>query len=130
MGPLVVGFDTSGSCFSGTVISRFVTELTAIVEAVSPSKLYVVYWDWNVRAHQVFEDGQFTLSNIRPQGGGGTNGAVLFDWLREQQIKPEAVVQFTDGYVGDWGSCDVPTLWAITERGVTAPWGTSIHVSV
>ena len=130
MGPLVVGFDTSGSCFSGTVISRFVTELTAIVEAVAPSKLYVVYWDWDVRAHQVFEDGQFALSNIRPQGGGGTNGAVLFDWLREQQIKPEAVVQFTDGYVGDWGSCDVPTLWAITERGVTAPWGTSIHVSV
>jgi predicted metal-dependent peptidase len=52
---------------------------------------------------------------------------VLFDYLREQRINPDAIVQFTDGYVGDWGNTNVPTLWAIT-TDVVAPFGTTVRV--
>lgn len=130
MGELVVGIDTSGSCFSGTVITRFVSELTAIIESVSPEKTRVVYWDSGVRGEQVFEHGQFALQNLKPSGGGGTDGSVLFRHMTKNNIRPQAVIQFTDGYVGDWGHTDVPTLWVITERGTRAPFGTTIHMEV
>jgi len=126
---LVVGFDTSGSVFGGSEMTRFVSEITTIIEQVKPSKIHVIYWDTAVAGHQTFEDGQFAVQDLKPKGGGGTDGAVLFDYLRKKRITPDAIVQFTDGYVGDWGTTDVPTLWAIT-TDMTAPFGTTIQLEV
>ena len=126
---LVVGFDTSGSVFNSPEMTRFVTEFTTIVEQVKPSKVHVIYWDTDVVGHQTFEDGQFAVQDLKPKGGGGTDGAVLFKYLRKQKIKPDAIVQFTDGYVGSWGNTDVPTLWAITSD-LKAPFGTTIQLEV
>ena len=69
------------------------------------------------------------MQSLKVKGGGGTDGSVLFDYLRDKGIKPDAIVQFTDGYVGEWGHTDVPTLWAITTE-LSAPFGTSIHLNV
>ena len=129
MEELVIGFDTSGSCFGGPEMTRFVSEITRIVEDVAPSKVHVVYWDSEVAGHQTFDDGQFAVQNLKPKGGGGTDGAVLFKYLQQRGIKPQAIVQFTDGYIDNWGSTDVPTLWAITS-GMKAPFGTTIQVEV
>jgi predicted metal-dependent peptidase len=126
---LVVGFDTSGSVFNSPEMTRFVSEITTIIEQVKPSVVHVIYWDTAVAGHQTFEDGQFAVQNLKPKGGGGTDGSVLFKYLRKQKIKPDAIVQFTDGYVGDWGKTDVPTLWAIT-TDIKAPFGTTIHLEV
>ena len=126
---LVVGFDTSGSVFNSPEMTRFVTEITTIVEQVKPSKIHVIYWDTDVVGHQTFEDGQFAVQDLKPKGGGGTDGAVLFQFLRKKKIKPDAIVQFTDGYVGSWGNTDVPTLWAIT-TDIKAPFGTTIQLEV
>jgi len=130
MGELVVGMDTSGSCFDGTVISAFASEMKAIIESVRPDKTRAVYWDSDVNGEQVFEGDQFAVSNLRPKGGGGTDGSVLFDYLREKSIRPQAIVQFTDGYVGDWGRSDVPTLWVVISPNISAPWGRTIHMEV
>jgi predicted metal-dependent peptidase len=125
---LVVGMDTSGSVFNSPEMDQFAAELTRIIEDVKPQKIDVVYWDDRVTGHQTFEDGQFAIGNLKPKGGGGTDGSVLFDYLRDKNIRPDAIVQFTDGYVGDWGQTDVPTLWGITSSSITAPFGTSVHV--
>ena len=130
MTELVIGFDTSGSCFGGDEMTRFVSEITTIIADINPSKVHVVYWDTQVAGHQTFEQGQFAVQNLKPRGGGGTDGSVLFDYLREKRIAPQAIVQFTDGYVGNWGRSDCPTLWAITADHITAPFGTSIHLGV
>lgn len=129
MTELVVGFDTSGSIFGGDEMTRFVSEIATIIEQVKPSKCRVIYWDTRVVGEQVFEDGQFAVQDLKIKGGGGTDGSVLFDYLRTNNIKPDAIVQFTDGYVGDWGHTDVPTMWAITSD-LVAPFGTSIHIDV
>lgn len=126
---LVVGFDTSGSIFGGSEMTRFVSEISTIIEQVKPSKVHVIYWDTGIAGHQTFEDGQFAVQDLKPKGGGGTDGAVLFKYLRKQKIKPDAIVQFTDGYVGSWGNTDVPTLWVITSD-IKAPWGTTIQLEV
>ena len=126
---LVLGWDTSGSCFGTAEMTRFASEIGTIVEQVKPGKVHVIYWDTTIRGHQTFEDGQFALQALQPRGGGGTNGALLFDYLREKRIKPDAIIQFTDGYVGDWGRTDVPTLWAVTSDQ-KAPFGTTIRVTL
>lgn len=129
MTELVVGIDTSGSVFGGEEMTRFVSELTTIIEQVKPSKTHVIYWDSEVAGHQTFEDGQFAVQDLRVKGGGGTDGSVLFSYLRDKGINPQAIVQFTDGYVGNWGSTAVPTLWCITSN-VSAPFGTTIQLEV
>jgi len=129
MTELVIGFDTSGSVFGGVEMTRFVSEISSIVADLNPSKCHVIYWDTDIAGHQVFEAGQFAVQNLKPKGGGGTDGAVLFDYLRDKRINPQAIVQFTDGYVGDWGRSEWPTLWAIT-TDITAPFGTSIQIEV
>lgn len=130
MGELVIGFDTSGSCFSGTVLTRFSSEIAAIVGAVRPEKTRVVYWDWSVQLEQVFENGEFSMSSLTPRGGGGTDGSVLAEYLKEKRVTPQAIVQFTDGYVGSWGDEIAPTLWAITENHIRAPFGQTLHIDV
>jgi len=127
MTELVIGFDTSGSCFGGADMTRFVTEIAVIIGIIKPSKCHVVYWDTKICGHQTFEDGQFAVQNLKPRGGGGTTGSVLFDYLREKRINPQAIVQFSDGYVGSWGRSDWPTLWALT-GSMSAPYGTTIHL--
>jgi predicted metal-dependent peptidase len=129
MGPLVIGFDTSGSCFGSDYMTRFVSEITTIIEQVQPSKVTVVYWDTQVVGHQDFENGQFAVANLKPKGGGGTRGDVLFNWIREHRLKPQAIVQFTDGDFMQWGSSDIPTLWCIA-GDAKAPWGTTINIEV
>ena len=129
MTELVIGFDTSGSIFGGNEMTRFVSEIKTIIEDVKPSKVHVIYWDTAVAGHQTFEDGQFAVQQLNIKGGGGTDGAVLFNYLRSKRTTPQAIVQFTDGYVGDWGRTDVPTLWAVTSD-LKAPFGTTIKVDV
>lgn len=127
---LAIGIDTSGSVFNSPEMTQFVAELTRIIEDVKPQMVDVIYWDSEVAGHQTFEDGQFAVSNLAIKGGGGTDGSVLFKYLDEKRIRPDAIVQFTDGYVGDWGSTDIPTLWAITSPSIAAPFGTSVHLEV
>jgi predicted metal-dependent peptidase len=127
---LVVGIDTSGSVFNSPEMDQFASELCKIVEDVNPKLIDVVYWDTDVAGHQTFEDGQFAVQDLKPKGGGGTDGSVLFKYLEEKRIRPDAIVQLTDGYVGDWGRTDIPTLWGITSNGMSAPFGTSVHIEV
>ena len=127
MRELVVGFDTSGSCFGGADMARFVSEIKVIIEDVKPSKCRIIYWDTEVRGEQVFEDGLFEVQNLKPRGGGGTDGSVLFDYLRDKQISPDAIVQLSDGYVGSFGTSSWPTLWALTTN-ISSPYGTTIHL--
>ena len=129
MSELVIGFDTSGSVFGGAEMTRFVSEIKTIVETVAPKKIHVIYWDTKVVGHQTFEDGQFAVQALKIKGGGGTDGAVLFRYLAEKRMKPDAIVQFTDGYVGNWGESRTPTLWAVTTE-MKAPWGTTVRVQV
>lgn len=131
MNALVVGFDTSGSCFEPGTVTRFVSELKAAVEAVHPESIRVVCWDYGIQSDQTFDEASFDVPAVKIRGGGGTDGAALFDHLKkEPAYRPQAVINFTDGHVGSWGSYDVPTLWVVTEKGITAPWGQTIHMSV
>ena len=124
MGRLCIAVDTSGS-IGGEDITKFLSEVVAVMQNVNPELVDLLYWDSNVASHEVYGvgDGDKLVASTKPKGGGGTSPSCITDYLKEKDIKPEACLVLTDGYVGnDWGgdwSC--PVLWAIVGRCKAVP---------
>ena len=131
VGHLVIGIDTSGS-IAGRELAEFLSEVKAIAEEVHPEKVDLMYWDTEVAGHEEYTIS--TLPNIvsstQPKGGGGTDPTCMIDYMREKNIKPEAIIMLTDGWISSWGSeWNAPMLWTIVRnKGTTAPVGKTIHI--
>jgi predicted metal-dependent peptidase len=128
MAELVIVFDTSGSCFGGAEMARFVTELASVIEMVKPGKCHVLYTDTEVAGHQVFEDGQFAVQSLKAKGGGGTDLPVAFDYCKDKGISPTACIVLTDMFTPFGNPPGYPVLWASTSTGIRAPYGTTIEI--
>lgn len=131
VGKLVVGIDTSGS-IGQKELNEFLSEVTGICDEVSPESIELIYWDYDVAAHETYHQGDYAglATTTKPAGGGGTRVGSLNEYIKDKRLSPEAVIVLTDGYVeNDWGgNWDAPTLWAITSRGLTSPHGKSIYL--
>ncbi len=131
VGKLVVGIDTSGS-IGNEELNEFLSEVVGICDDVTPESLELIYWDYDVAAHETYNIGDYQglATTTKPAGGGGTRVGSLNRYLKDKRITPEAIIVLTDGYVEqDWGGdWEAPTLWAITSKGVTSPHGKSIYL--
>jgi predicted metal-dependent peptidase len=135
VGHIAIGVDTSGS-IGADELNVFLSEVKAVVEEVHPDKIDLIYWDGNVAGHEVYD--MATMSNLvsstKPVGGGGTDPTCMMRYLKEQNIKPECIIQLTDGYIGDWGDeWDAPIMWVISESRYTSgrivsPVGKTVHI--
>ena len=126
---ITIGVDTSGS-IGHDQLRRALTEIMSACESVHPEMVDVIYWDAAVAGHEVYEGEavQTLPQTTRPRGGGGTDPRCMAHYLEEQGIEPDCIIQFTDGYVGNWGDWKAPVLWAISTKGITAPSGVSLFV--
>jgi predicted metal-dependent peptidase len=131
VGKLVVGIDTSGS-IGNEELNEFLSEVVGICDDVTPESLELIYWDYDVAAHETYNIGDYQglATTTKPAGGGGTRVGSLNRYLKDKRITPEAIIVLTDGYVEqDWGGdWEAPTLWAITSKGITSPHGKSIYL--
>jgi len=129
LGELVVGVDTSGS-IDAEALREFLSEVVAICEQTKPQKLRLLYWDSKVQREEVYDSNtmQNLVASTKPAGGGGTDAASVTKHLRKNNVKPQAVVMFTDGYVGSWGNWDVPVLWCVVGSKVVPPVGRSVFI--
>jgi len=136
VGHIAIGIDTSGS-IGAHELSVFLSEVKSIVEDVHPDALDLIYWDGEVAGHEVYD--MATMSNLvsstKPVGGGGTDPRCMMKYLKEKQIKPECIIQLTDGYIGSaWGDeWEAPIMWVITENRyssskIVAPVGKTVHI--
>lgn len=135
IGHIAIGIDTSGSQ-GAKEIAECLSEVQGIVNEVSPQKIDLVYWDAEVANHEQYEGSAVSniVSDTKVMGGGGTDPTCMAVHLKEQSIKPECIIQLTDGYIGNWGTPedwqDVPMLWAIVGGGgAVSPVGKTIHIS-
>ena len=127
---IAIGIDTSGS-ITEPQLRRALTEIVNACEVVKPEAVDVIYWDAAVAGHEVYEgDTTTTLAEVtKPRGGGGTDPTCMARYLDAKGIKPDCIIQFTDGFVGkSWGEWSAPVLWCISTKGITAPHGVSLHV--
>ena len=133
VGHLVIGIDTSGS-IGGQELNDFLTEVKGIASEVHPEKVDLMYWDSQVAGHE--EYGYHEVDNIvsstKPRGGGGTDPTCMITYMKEKNIKPEAIIMLTDGCIGDWGNeWNAPILWTICGqwgKNTYAPNGKTIHI--
>ena len=130
-GSMVVAIDTSGS-ISQDIVTKFLSELKAIVTDVVPEKLHLMYWGSTVCAEETYDDMSYATleDSTKPVGGGGTKPACVQAWVGDgvktgayQNL--DAIIVFTDGYFygdkqGEWEQLGIPVLWAVIERGGNA----------
>lgn len=125
---IAVVFDTSGSVFGSHEAKLFATEMAAIIERVKPEQVVVMYVDTSVAASQVFEDGQFHVSNMRYAGGGGTDLEVAYDWLEKNNHgDTQCCVVLTDGFLPFTTAPKFPVIWAMSTE-IKAPYGMTIKI--
>jgi len=120
---LVIAVDTSGS-ISDRAVALFLSEVQSICTTVKPDKVRLLYWGHRVvgdESYDTHELGMLTQST-KVMGGGGTDVNCVTDHMQEHNIKPQAAVVLTDGYLfGDWGTWDCPVLWCILDNKSATP---------
>lgn len=128
---LVIAIDTSGS-IPDADLAVFLSEVQSICTTVKPDKVRLLYW-----GHEVVGDESYATHEIdtlaqstRPKGGGGTDVECVVEYMQRHQIKPQATIIFTDGYLfGDWGTWDCPTLWCVIDnKRATPDNGKVVHI--
>lgn len=122
VGHLVVAIDTSGS-IGGPELDEFLSEVKGIAEEVNPEVVDLIYWDGDVAAHEKYEGAEVSniVSSTKPKGGGGTDPSCVSKYLKDEGIKPEAIIVLTDGYVPNWGSeWTAPIMWVISGGNTSA----------
>ena len=133
MGELVIACDTSGS-IGGRELSQFLTEVKAICDTVKPEAVRLLYWDTKVCGDELYKIHELDglVASTKPKGGGGTDIQCVTKYMAEKGIKPQAVVVFTDGFLGNgWGTWTVPLLWCVlSNRSANPPVGKRIYVDL
>ena len=129
---IAVALDTSGS-ISQTMLRDFLSEVGGIMEQYQSYRIHILQFDTKVYGVDTFssEDGR-SVDEYEIEGGGGTDFDVVFQHLAENDIDPDQLIMFTDGYPwGSWGNedyCD--TLFVIhgdPQKRIEAPFGVTIH---
>lgn len=131
VGHLVIGVDTSGSIGSSE-LNDFMSEVMGVAEMVHPDKVDLIYWGSSVVQHEEYGHGDLAnlMQSTQPKGGGGTDPDCMAQYLKEKNIRPEATIILTDGYVPNWGfGWESPTLWVVANnKSATADNGKTIHI--
>lgn len=132
VGCAVVGYDTSSSNMSPASVQACMSEVKGLLDAVKPEATHLIYWDTEVKGHEVYTDANrsMMLTSTKPKGGGGTDPKCLSKYLRENHIKPDCIIMLTDGEISDWGTdWPAPILWVVINRTTyTAPVGKTIQI--
>ena len=114
---LAVGIDTSGS-IQGELLGAFMGELNKAVTTVNPDRVDIMYWDTRVAGHEVYKGNVSDITTAtKPKGGGGTDPDCVPAFMGEKQMKPDALIMLTDGYMSSnasqWADVSCPVLWCV-----------------
>ena len=126
---VAIGMDMSGSI--GDEDARvFLSEIKGIMDQYEDFKIDLWCFDTDIYNHQaITHDNSEDLENYEPQGGGGTDFEVNFQFMQDNDIRPKKFIMFTDGYpCGSWGDedyCD--TLFIVKgNTSAEAPFGQTV----
>ena len=124
MGEVVIALDTSGSVAS--VLNEFGSTVKDILNATAPLRVHVVYCDAAVNRVSTFDRGQEVT--FEAVGGGGTDFRPVFDYVRDQGIRPACLLYLTDmyGYFPQEAP-DYPVMWCATSDQ-TGPFGETLRI--
>lgn len=126
---LIVAIDTSGS-IGEEELSEFLSEINAIKGAL-PVRITLLACDAKLAADGpwVFEPWEeFSLPRTF-QGGGGTDFAPVFDWVENENLRPDALVYFTDADADfPENAPSYPVIWLVKGKK-PVKWGKRIQLN-
>ena len=125
---VAIAIDMSGSIGDADA-KTFLSEVKGIMDQYADYKIDLWTFDTEVYGHvQISQDNDHELMEYQPQGGGGTDFEVNWQFMKENDINPKKFVMFTDGYpCGGWGDedyCD--TLFIVKGSDNEAPFGQTV----
>ena len=108
----------------------FLSEVKGIMDQYEDFKINLWCFDTAIYNHkEISQDNSHDLEEYEPQGGGGTDFEVNWEFMKDNGIAPKKFIMFTDGYpCGSWGDedyCD--TIFIV--KGNTeaeAPFGQTV----
>ncbi len=126
---LVVAIDTSGS-IGDDELAEFLSEINAIKGAL-PVRITLLACDASLAEDGpwVFEPWEEFRLPRTFAGGGGTDFAPVFEWVEQQNLRPDALVYFTDAdaeFPVDAPS--YPAIWLVKGKK-PVPWGKRIQLN-
>ena len=128
---LVITMDTSAS-IRQRELTAFLSEVVEIARMVRPERVRLLYWDTEVVRDELYTGAEIDsiAKSTKPAGGGGTDVLCVTRYMQENDIKPQAVITFTDGYIyRGWGEWSCPVLWAIYDNNQAKPdCGKVVHI--
>ena len=125
---VAVAIDMSGSIGDADA-KVFLSEVKGIMDQYADYKIDLWTFDTEVYGYvQISQDNDHELLEYQPQGGGGTDFEVNWQFMVENDIQPKKFIMFTDGYpCGGWGDedyCD--TLFIVKGSDNEAPFGQTV----
>lgn len=123
---LTVAIDTSGS-INDSVLELFINEIKAIQSCY---KAVITIIECDAKVHKEYKLQKYSKVDRDVKGGGGTDFAPVFEWIKDKSIKTDCLIFFTD-LEGSFPEQkpNYPVLWAHYnpyswhERTPTAPFG-------
>jgi predicted metal-dependent peptidase len=130
-GTIVFAVDTSGS-MSNDELRQALGECDKILTDCNPERVILIGCDARVETVIELQDGDTLQSNIpRIGGGGGTSFIPPFEYCRDEGIKPDTFVYFTDtGGAFPTEEPPYPVIWCVSEQWCEPPFGEVIPVEV
>lgn len=126
--------DTSGSMSDKMITSAYSEIKGAIEQFNGKLKGWLGFFDAAIVEPKPFESEE-EFSVIRPEGGGGTDFEIIFEYVRQhmQDDLPASIVLLTDGYAPfpeEHKSLGIPVLWLLNNQEVEPPWGKVARIEV
>lgn len=129
---VVIACDTSGS-MSNEMLLDILSEVKGCMDQYTNFKIKLFCFDTKVLNPQEFTDQNMDeFLDYEPQGGGGTDFDVCWQYMKDNSVDPNLFVMFTDGYPWDsWGDenyCDTLFIVHGGRNGNVpqAPFGTTV----
>lgn len=126
MGDLVFAIDCSGST-SDDMVQRCGAEIERAKRLMRPERTHVIYWDTNIKKHDIYEADDEMDINV--YGRGGTDPTCIWKYVEEQGIEVAHCIVATDLEFCDFGAePDYPVIWCAMETNRnSAPFGKVIQ---
>ena len=125
--------DTSGSMTDGMVTAAYSEVKGAIDQFGGKLKGLLGFFDEQIVEPQPFEDEE-EFKIIKPMGGGGTNFAIIFEYVKKfMPTPPASIIILTDGYAPfpkEEAAGGVPVLWLLNNELVQPPWGMVARINL
>jgi predicted metal-dependent peptidase len=128
---IAIALDMSGS-IGQNEISIFLGEVSGILAQYTDYSIDLFTYDTAAYNHiKITSENANDLLTYEPVGGGGTDYRCILEHLKEQNLVPKKLINFTDLYVSDFVEelgeyCDCLFL-VFGNPGSEAPYGQTVH---